>query len=73
MFLLKTKKWGNSIGIIIPKDVIRELGIKPGDEVAIDIDKKGTVLEELAGAIKSDKSTEQLLKEFRRGMESKYL
>ena len=30
------KRWGNSYGIIIPKDVIREHGLKGGDTIKVD-------------------------------------
>ena len=75
MMACKTKQWGNSIGIIIPKAVAREKGIKPEDEVLVDIEKKSTektVLEELFGALPFKKPTEQLIKESGKGLESKY-
>lgn len=73
MIACKTKQWGNSIGIIVPKDVAREKGIKPNDEVLVEIEKKGNVLKELAGALPFKEPTEQLLKDFRKRFESKYL
>ena len=72
MICTKTKQWGNSIGVIIPKDTVRDLGIKPNEEICLDISKKKTsVLRELFGALPSKKPTEQVLKEIRRN-ESKY-
>lgn len=60
----KTKKWGNSIGIIIPKEVIREQNIKPDQEVTFTISKKPiTTGEDLWGTFKFKKSTEQLMRE----------
>lgn len=75
MIAVKTKQWGNSIGIIIPKDVAEEKGISAEEEVLMDIEKKSqqkTVLQELFGTLKTKKSTEQLLRESRKGLESKY-
>ncbi len=66
-----TKKWGNSIGVIIPKEVVDKEGIKPEQKVEIEIKGKKTVLEELFGALPFKKTTEQLLKESRE-LESKY-
>ena len=40
MIACKTKQWGNSIGLIIPKDVAKEKGINAEDEVLVDIKKK---------------------------------
>ena len=37
---IKTKQWGNSLGIIIPKDLVNELSIVPGEEIIIEIKKK---------------------------------
>ena len=75
MIALKTKQWGNSIGIIIPKEVAMEKGIKAEEDVLVEIEKKSpqkTVLQELFGTLKTKKSTEQLLKESRKELESKY-
>lgn len=75
MIAVKTKQWGNSIGIIIPKDVAEEKGISADEEVLMDIEKKSqqkTVLQELFGTLKTKKSTEQLLRESRKDLESKY-
>lgn len=70
---VKTKKWGNSIGIIIPSETIERLNIKPEEEIVIEIEKKSNVLRELFGALKFEKTTEQLLKESREEMESKWM
>jgi len=76
MIACKIKEWGNSIGIIIPRDVAREKGIKAEDEVLVEIEKKNTkktVLQELFGSLKTKKTTEQILKEVRKDLESKYM
>jgi len=36
----KPKKWGNSIGIIIPKEIIEQQGITLRDELIIHVEKK---------------------------------
>lgn len=73
MIKCQTKPWGNSIGIIIPKDVVRELNIKPYEDIFVDIEgKSGNVLREMFGKIKFSKPTKQLLKEIRKDLESKY-
>lgn len=40
---VELKKWGNSLGIIIPKDKIAELGLLEKDIIDIDILKKEKV------------------------------
>ena len=75
MIAVKTKQWGNSIGIIIPKKVAKEKSIKAEDVVLVEIEKKSkqkTVLQELSGALPFKKPTEQLLRESRKELESKY-
>ena len=69
---VKTKKWGNSIAIIIPSDTIAEMNIKPNEEVVVEIEKKGNVLTELFGSMKFDAPTETILREARKELESKW-
>lgn len=71
MISCKTKQWGNSIGIIIPSEIIREMNIKPNEEIVVDIEKKKSVLKELFGSIKFKKPPSQAVKDFRKEMESK--
>jgi len=72
MFKTKTKQWGNSMGIIIPSKTVKELNLKPDQELVISIEEKTNPLEELFGALKFKRSTEELLNEVRKN-ESKYL
>ena len=72
MIICKTRKWGNSIGIIIPKKAVDEFGIKEEQEVAVEIEKKENPLRELFGALKFKEPTRKLLRELRRN-ESKYV
>ena len=71
MIISKTRKWGSSLGIVIPKEVVKELKIRENQEVMVDIKPKDNPLKELFGSAKLSKPTEQLLKEIR-GKESKY-
>ena len=72
MICAKTKQWGNSIGIVIPRDLVKDMDIKPDEEICIDITKKKTnVLKEMFGTAKRKRPTEEILKEIRKG-ESKY-
>jgi len=70
---VKTKKWGNSIGIIIPSETIEKLGIKPEEEITIEIKNKNNVLKELFGSINFKKSTKQIVKEARGDLKSKWM
>ena len=72
MMILKARKWGNSLGIVIPKNVVKELKLKDKQDVLAEIMPKESPLKELFGSVKLSKPTEQLLKEIR-GKESKYI
>jgi len=72
MIACKTKRWGNSVGIILPKEVVREKNIKPEEEILLDIVEKRTVLRELFGALRFKKSTPALLSESRKSLSSKF-
>jgi len=71
MIISKTRKWGSSLGIVIPKDIVKELKLRENQDVIVDIKPKDNPLRELFGSGKFSKPTEQLLKEIR-GKESKY-
>lgn len=70
---VELKQWGNSIGVIIPKNIINSLKARPGEKILIEVERKENPLKELFGALKFTKPTSQLLKEARKGMESKWM
>ena len=70
---VKTKQWGNSIGVVIPIETVERLSIKPEQKIIIEIEKKEPILKELFGAIQFKKPTSQILKEARKDLESKWL
>lgn len=70
---VKTKQWGNSIGVIIPRDVVDDFSLVPGEEIVIDIKEKRNVLKELFGAIPFKRKTKYLLKDVRKDLESKWI
>jgi len=65
--LAKAKKWGNSIGFIVPADVVRMEGIRPGDVVDVQIRKRIPSLEELSGTVKLRHNLRDLLREMEEG------
>ena len=72
MIISKTRKWGSSLGVTIPKGIVKELKLRENQDVIIDIKPKDNPLKELFGSVKLSKPTGQLLKEIR-GKESKYI
>lgn len=63
--LIRTRKWGNSLAVIIPRKTAETLRLKPNDEVDLKVEKKANVLKEMFGSIHFSKPVEQLLKEAR--------
>ena len=43
MVEVELKEWGNSIGVIVPVEELKILGLRKGDKVEIDIVKKKQV------------------------------
>lgn len=62
---VKTKSWGNSTGLIIPSDIVKNLRISPGEEIMISIQKKENTLKELFGSLKFKRNPSITLKEVR--------
>lgn len=59
----KVRKWGRSFGIVIPKDKIKEEGIKENETIKILIAKKTNVLRETFGTMKFKRPTQEILDE----------
>lgn len=68
MIITKTKKWGNSLGVIIPRGLVNKMKLNENQEIAIEIKSKTNVLNELFGFAKGrvNKSTEEIIKEARK-------
>ncbi len=61
---VKTKKWGNSIGVLIPKEVVKEENIKPNQEIILMISTKPiTKGKDIWGTFKFKEPTEKLMRE----------
>ena len=64
-----TRKWGNSIVVIVPANLVEREKIKENERVLFKIEKKKpTKVRDIFGILKSwKKPTEEILKEARRG------
>ncbi len=58
------RKWGNSVGVILPVGLVEEKKINVNDKIVLDV-KKMVSLKELFGSFKSKKSTQQLKSELK--------
>ena len=70
MIISKTKRWGNSLGVIIPKEEVQHLHLKEDEPVVIEIIKAGNPLKELFGFGKEDKISKKEFLETRALLES---
>ncbi len=64
----KAKKWGSSIGVIIPHGIVEREHIKPEDAIRISVSKI-LLAKDLwkLGKITSSRSIEEIRKEFKSG------
>lgn len=71
MTICKTKRWGSSLGIVIPKAVVEELHLSENQEVEIEMHAATNPLQELFGFAKRrgiKKSTEEIIRETRKAL-----
>lgn len=70
---VKTKRWGNSIGVVIPIETVERLNIIPEEEIVIEIEKKNNVLKEMFGKAKFKRSAKKMIEDFRKESASKWM
>lgn len=60
----RLKKWGNSLGVVIPKDEIKKSGLRRDQAVRIIVTPEKTVkVKDIFGKLKTEKSTKRIMKE----------
>lgn len=57
------RNWGNSLGITIPHETVKELGLKSGENIKVWIQKDDNLLAEMFGKFKTKKSTQKIMEE----------
>jgi hypothetical protein len=62
----KTRRWGNSIGVVLPKKELEELRIGSDETVCIEIRRKDNPLKELFGAGKDNPITCEEFERYRK-------
>ena len=73
MITCKTKKWGNSLGVIIPKEEVKEHNLSENQRVVVEIVQVENPLKELFGFGKENRITKKEFLETRQLLESKWL
>lgn len=61
-----TRKWGNSLGITIPQEIVEEEHLHENQKIKVEI-KPAKNLTSLRGLVKFSKSAQQLKEEMRAG------
>lgn len=67
MVYVKIKKWGNSLGITLPVDIVRNTGVVENEIIEIEIRKKNEPLKKLFGTLSRKIPAQQLKDEIRAG------
>lgn len=64
-----TRKWGNSIAVIIPSNIVEQEKIRENEKVTVKIEKKRPLkVKDVFGILKGwKKPTEEIIKEARKG------
>ena len=68
---IKIKKWGSSLGIVIPKEIIKRENLKQNQSIRILAveTKSKTKVKDIFGKLKFKKSTQKILDEVDRDLE----
>ena len=71
---IKLRKWGNSIGFIIPKQEAEKENLHPDQIVrAIIKPKEVVIVKDIFGKLKFRKPTKEIMNEIKADMDSKFL
>ena len=70
MITCTTKRWGNSLGVIIPKGDVKQHHLQENQQVVIEIVAVQNPLKELFGFAKNNKITREEFLETRKLLES---
>jgi antitoxin component of MazEF toxin-antitoxin module len=63
----KVRKWGSSLGIVIPKEIAEAKGVRAGDEVLAEV-RKISNMREIFGSLRGwQRSTQRIKEEARKG------
>ena len=69
----KLRAWGNSIGLVIPKEDVRKENLHPDQKVKVIITPIESVkVKDIFGKLKLKKNTEQIMKETDKELDSKF-
>ena len=62
----KIRKWGNSFGVLVPKELLRKENFKVNEEVVVKLEKKRDI-SKVFGILNTKRTTQDLIREIREG------
>ena len=65
--IVKLKRWGNSLGLIVPAQAVREHGLREGDLVDVELKGRAATLESLSGTVHLHTTLDRLMREIKEG------
>ncbi len=65
--IVKLKRWGNSLGLIVPAEAVRERKLQNGDSIEIEIRGKAQTLYDLVGSVRLHGSLDSLMRDVKAG------
>jgi len=65
--ITRAKKWGNSLGLILPAEVARDRNIRDGDYLEVEIRRRIPRPDELSGTWKFRRNLRDLIREMKEG------
>ncbi|MBI2542243.1 hypothetical protein HYV80_06040 [Candidatus Woesearchaeota archaeon] len=69
----KLRNWGNSLGIVVPKEEATKQKLHPDQEVNVIITPSKTLkVKDIYGKLKFKQSTDQIMKEIDEDLDSKF-
>ena len=69
--IARAKKWGNSLGLIVPAEVVHAEDIRDGDFLEVEIHRKLRRPDELSGTWKFRRNLPDLIREMKEGWDER--
>jgi antitoxin component of MazEF toxin-antitoxin module len=66
MPVVKVRRWGNSLGVVLPKELVESERIRENENVSIEV-KKETSIKDLFGSVRFRKTAQEIKDDARKG------
>jgi antitoxin component of MazEF toxin-antitoxin module len=60
-------RWGSSLGVVIPNEVVRRLHLQPGDDIYLEVQRSGGMFEAFGSLRDWKVDTQKLMDKLRGG------